>query len=175
MSDSGSSSSVSHTLAAKTPFLSLKLYVVIAIVSLLLLGAFLLVLLCVRSSRISRKRKMRVKHSSGSIPLVSKEIAEIKAAEKVPPGCADFAAAAEKKPGEVRLDVGSRSDASSSEAAAQQSNIGWGRWYGLRELEIATRGFSETNVIGEGGYGIVYRGCLSDGSVVAVKNLLNNK
>lgn len=53
--------------------------------------------------------------------------------------------------------------------------IGWGRWYSLKELETATRGFAEENVIGEGGYGVVYRGVLQDGSVVAVKNLLNNK
>ncbi|MCI17417.1 putative receptor-like serine/threonine-protein kinase, partial [Trifolium medium] len=53
-------------------------------------------------------------------------------------------------------------------------NIGWGRWYSLKELENATDGFAEGNVIGEGGYGIVYRGVLQDGSVVAVKNLLNN-
>lgn len=40
---------------------------------------------------------------------------------------------------------------------------------------MATNGFASGNVIGEGGYGIVYRGVLHDGSVVAVKNLLNNK
>ncbi|XP_074275397.1 putative receptor-like serine/threonine-protein kinase At4g34500 [Silene latifolia] len=64
---------------------------------------------------------------------------------------------------------------SSSTVAVEVVNIGWGRWYSLRELEVATRGFSEDNVIGEGGYGIVYKGVLEDGSVVAVKNLLNNK
>ncbi|CAL9001812.1 unnamed protein product, partial [Prunus brigantina] len=31
------------------------------------------------------------------------------------------------------------------------------------------------NVIGEGGYGIVYRGIFEDNHMVAVKNLLNNK
>jgi len=45
----------------------------------------------------------------------------------------------------------------------------------LRELEAATNGLCEENVIGEGGYGIVYRGLLPDGNKVAVKNLLNNK
>jgi len=30
-------------------------------------------------------------------------------------------------------------------------------------------------VIGEGGYGIVYRGLLEDNTNVAVKNLLNNR
>jgi len=45
----------------------------------------------------------------------------------------------------------------------------------LKELEMATKGFRAENVIGEGGYGVVFRGVLQDGSVVAVKKLLNNK
>lgn len=53
--------------------------------------------------------------------------------------------------------------------------MGWGHWYTLRELEVATSGFGEESVIGEGGYGIVYRGVLEDKTVVAVKNLLNNR
>lgn len=60
-------------------------------------------------------------------------------------------------------------------AARGGEGMGWGRWYSLREMEMATGGFAEGNVIGEGGYGVVYRGVLGDGSVVAVKNLLNNK
>ncbi|THU69167.1 hypothetical protein C4D60_Mb08t11550 [Musa balbisiana] len=55
------------------------------------------------------------------------------------------------------------------------SHLGWGHWYTLRELEEATGGLAEENVIGEGGYGIVYRGVLADNTTVAVKNLLNNR
>ncbi|KAK9066746.1 hypothetical protein SSX86_014069 [Deinandra increscens subsp. villosa] len=55
------------------------------------------------------------------------------------------------------------------------SHLGWGHWYTLRELEMATNGFSDENVIGEGGYGIVYSGVLTDNTTVAVKNLLNNR
>ncbi|KAK4354709.1 hypothetical protein RND71_026903 [Anisodus tanguticus] len=55
------------------------------------------------------------------------------------------------------------------------SHLGWGHWYTLRELEIATNFFAHENVIGEGGYGIVYRGIMEDNSYVAVKNLLNNR
>ncbi|CAA6656486.1 unnamed protein product [Spirodela intermedia] len=75
-----------------------------------------------------------------------------------------------------------RSDGASSVASAgggrgppEVSHLGWGHWYTLRELEEATDGLAEENVIGEGGYGIVYRGVLADGTVVAVKNLLNNR
>ncbi|KAJ7548558.1 hypothetical protein O6H91_07G017200 [Diphasiastrum complanatum] len=54
------------------------------------------------------------------------------------------------------------------------SNLGWGQWYSLKDLADATESFSESNVLGEGGYGIVYKG-LIDGTVIAVKNLLNNR
>lgn len=55
------------------------------------------------------------------------------------------------------------------------SHLGWGHWYTLRELEESTNGFADQNVIGEGGYGIVYHGILQDNTHVAVKNLLNNR
>ncbi|KAA8528515.1 hypothetical protein F0562_035870 [Nyssa sinensis] len=60
-------------------------------------------------------------------------------------------------------------------AVPEVSHLGWGHWYTLRELEVSTNGFADENVIGEGGYGIVYRGVLEDNTLVAVKNLLNNR
>ena len=40
-----------------------------------------------------------------------------------------------------------------------------------KELEIATNKFSEANVTLNEGYGVVYRGTLSDGTVAAIKML----
>ncbi|GAV67743.1 Pkinase domain-containing protein [Cephalotus follicularis] len=54
------------------------------------------------------------------------------------------------------------------------SHLGWGHWFTLRELEVSTNGFAHENIIGEGGYGIVYHGVLDNQTEVAVKNLLNN-
>ncbi|KAL8541972.1 hypothetical protein ACS0TY_002997 [Phlomoides rotata] len=54
------------------------------------------------------------------------------------------------------------------------SHLGWGHWFTLRDLELATNRFSKENIIGEGGYGVVYRGQLINGAPVAVKKLLNN-
>lgn len=54
------------------------------------------------------------------------------------------------------------------------SHLGWGHWFTLRDLELATNRFSKENVLGEGGYGVVYQGHLINGNPVAVKKLLNN-
>ncbi|CAA6662171.1 unnamed protein product [Spirodela intermedia] len=54
------------------------------------------------------------------------------------------------------------------------SSLGWGYWFTLRDLEVATNRFSKDNILGEGGYGVVYRGYLVNGTSVAVKKLLNN-
>ncbi|CAL0316579.1 unnamed protein product [Lupinus luteus] len=40
-----------------------------------------------------------------------------------------------------------------------------------RELEVATDGFNEANVVGNGGFGLMYRGVLSDGTLAAIKLL----
>ncbi|KAG0487734.1 hypothetical protein HPP92_009829 [Vanilla planifolia] len=54
------------------------------------------------------------------------------------------------------------------------SQLGWGHWFTLRDLEISTNHFSKENIIGDGGYGVVYRGWLINGIPVAIKRLLNN-
>uniref|UniRef100_A0A0E0B1Q4 non-specific serine/threonine protein kinase n=1 Tax=Oryza glumipatula TaxID=40148 RepID=A0A0E0B1Q4_9ORYZ len=41
----------------------------------------------------------------------------------------------------------------------------------LRQIKVATRNFDAANKIGEGGFGSVYKGLLSDGTIIAVKQL----
>ncbi|KAJ4716505.1 Kinase family protein [Melia azedarach] len=180
--DNGSSNSLQQKLNSKIPFLSLKLYVLIAILLTCVAFVSFLICLCLCMNKNSRKRKMRVKHSSGLIPLVSKEIVEIKdlgrnvnfekqesKVEKLGGEIVVVNVEAEQKKSEEE------SDDLSTKSSDVSVDVGWGRWYSLRELDMATHGFAEESVIGEGGYGVVYRGVLQDGSVVAVKNLLNNK
>ncbi|KVI05286.1 Concanavalin A-like lectin/glucanase, subgroup [Cynara cardunculus var. scolymus] len=45
------------------------------------------------------------------------------------------------------------------------------RRFQFRELQVATNNFTSKNIVGKGGFGIVYKGFLSDGTVVAVKRL----
>ncbi|KAF6148711.1 hypothetical protein GIB67_019319 [Kingdonia uniflora] len=47
--------------------------------------------------------------------------------------------------------------------------------FAWRELQLATDSFSEKNVLGQGGFGKVYKGVLSDGTKVAVKRLTDHE
>ncbi|KAI3448325.1 hypothetical protein Pfo_004990 [Paulownia fortunei] len=47
-------------------------------------------------------------------------------------------------------------------------------WYKIQELEKATDHFSPKNFIGRGGFGMVYKGTLTDGTVVAVKKIIES-
>ncbi|GJN30146.1 hypothetical protein PR202_gb18428 [Eleusine coracana subsp. coracana] len=71
--------------------------------------------------------------------------------------------------------LGTPRSTGSAGAGPEVSHLGWDHWFTLRELEEATDGLAEENVIGEGGYGIVYRGTLQNSATIAVKNLLNNR
>ncbi|CAA0154254.1 putative serine/threonine-protein kinaseRLK-Pelle-RLCK-V family [Arabidopsis thaliana] len=176
-------------LSKPTSIFGLRLWVVIGILlgSLIVIALFLLSL-CLTSRRKNRKPRADFASAAIATPPISKEIKEIVPAQN------------QSVPAEIQVDIGkiehrvvfsdrvssgeSRGTASASETASysgsgncgpEVSHLGWGRWYTLRELEAATNGLCEENVIGEGGYGIVYRGILTDGTKVAVKNLLNNR
>ncbi|KAK7302416.1 hypothetical protein RJT34_13305 [Clitoria ternatea] len=47
-------------------------------------------------------------------------------------------------------------------------------WFKIEELEKATDKFSSKNFVGRGGFGLVFKGTLADGTVVAVKRILES-
>ncbi|XP_078447761.1 putative serine/threonine-protein kinase At1g01540 isoform X2 [Wolffia australiana] len=174
---------LSRELSRPTSILGLKLWVVVGVCmgSIIVLFLVLTVVCLACKCRRRRRRRRRAsplkrRHRRDATPAVSKEIAEVWPPSPPPP-----------PPPEVVIEVGAKNEERRAKAAASSvddgggrgppevSHLGWGRWYTLRELEEATDGLAEENVIGEGGYGVVYRGVLSDGTVVAVKNLLNNR
>ncbi|XP_008809102.1 probable serine/threonine-protein kinase PBL21 [Phoenix dactylifera] len=59
-------------------------------------------------------------------------------------------------------------DASGSGKKASQSGA---RSFAFRDLAIATQNFKTTNLIGEGGFGKVFKGRIDSGQVVAIKQL----
>ncbi|KAK9114666.1 LOW QUALITY PROTEIN: hypothetical protein Syun_021463 [Stephania yunnanensis] len=68
--------------------------------------------------------------------------------------------------------VGSGSGTDFILSPPEHSGLGNSRsWFTYEELVQATNGFSAENLLGEGGFGPVYKGYLSDGREVAVKQL----
>ncbi|KAK8984586.1 hypothetical protein V6N11_047807 [Hibiscus sabdariffa] len=49
--------------------------------------------------------------------------------------------------------------------------IGHVKRFSFRELQLATGNFNPKNILGQGGYGVVYKGCLPNRSFIAVKRL----
>ncbi|KAI4385247.1 hypothetical protein MLD38_003297 [Melastoma candidum] len=63
------------------------------------------------------------------------------------------------------------SDVSESGEVDRKIAFGQLKRFSWRELQIATDNFSEKNVLGQGGFGKVYKGVLTDSTKVAVKRL----
>lgn len=164
-------------LIEKTTVLGLRLYVLLGIAAAVLLAGGLTAILIFLRASCKRDRRTRSKRSAGLIPTFSMEIGE----KALDGGKYGFIKGSEKKVPEAAMGVkrevkkGDGEGSGSKSGAEMMGHIGWGRWYSLSELEEATDGFVQWNVIGEGGYGVVYRGVLPDFTVVAVKNLLNKK
>ncbi|KAL2512237.1 putative receptor-like serine/threonine-protein kinase [Abeliophyllum distichum] len=189
----GSGDSSGNIFTSRTSILDQKLYVIIIASVVVVLIIFLIILLFLRLNRNAKRRRIALKHSSGLLPFFCKEIDEIKDSDRTESRKAielenknitflvedvvKGVAIGKKGSSESNESNSNRSESSSAVSASTDgmNNFGWGRLYSLKELEIATDQFSDENVIGEGGYGIVYRGILHDGSVVAVKSLRNNK
>ena len=174
---------VDTELSKPTSIFGLRLWVVIGILvgSLIVLALFILSL-CITSRRHRHRRHQHTKLTSTvdpTTPPISKEIQEI-VAHPAPPseiqieiGKVDHRVVVVSS-GETETTASSLGN-SGRMVGPEVSHLGWGRWYTLREIEAATNGLREENVIGEGGYGIVYSGLLNDGTRIAVKNLLNNR
>ncbi|GMI66815.1 hypothetical protein like AT1G01540 [Hibiscus trionum] len=169
-------------LSKPTSIFGLRLWVLIGILS----GSLIVVALFLLSLCLTNRWKSARHHHPDPSPPLSKEFQEIVNHKPVSrhhiitPSVAEVQvvlSSGESRGPPLTTSAGASDTASlrSGSLGPEVSHLGWGRWYTLRELELATNGLCEENVIGEGGYGIVYSGVLTDGAKVAVKNLFNNR
>lgn len=160
------------------PLFGLRLSYLLVLLSLLFLillsiSIFLLFLLLRRSRGAARGRHVIT-------PIQATDPAEVEPMKRLEEGCSvapstTTTIATTTTTTTTTPVTGSSSSSFCVKTSEGREEMGWGRWYSVEELEMATDGFCENSVIGKGGYGIVYRGVLPDFSVVAVKNLLDNK
>jgi hypothetical protein len=183
-------------------FIGLKLWVLIAIlVGIFILASFLILVLCLNFRDKKHVRRNAPLNHLIQIPPISKEIKEVRIDSNAPvPVPLPVALnSANTNANDLNSDVEGSTDTESHSGSfscngkegekgrtyqisapsplpglPEMSYLGWGHWFTLRDLEMATNRFSKDNVLGEGGYGVVYQGQLINGTQVAVKKLLNN-
>ncbi|KAL5539981.1 hypothetical protein UlMin_042535 [Ulmus minor] len=178
---------VNSELSKPILIFGLQLWVVIGILvgSLIILTLFLLSICITSHHRTKHKSKLSKLAADANTPAISMEIQEI-----VHHPQSEIQVEIRKPEHRVMV-FSDRASSGASRGTTMSGcetvsfgsgnvgpevlHLGWGRWYTLRELEAATNGLCPKNVIGEGGYGIVYSGILGDGTKVSIKNLLNNR
>jgi len=212
-------SSLNAEMSKKISFFGLKglkLWVWVCLV----VGVFIVMILCILSLWITFRRKSRRSSSKfpfNQIPHVSKDIRVDRAGFQNPHPESLYIEMNDKSTGKTMMSHLGRTKSSDNDTLSQCSSVnhheracsshsgeeggfgsagrqygggpvtasplvglpeishlGWGHWFTLRDLELATNRFAPVNVLGEGGYGVVYRGKLVNGTEVAVKKLLNN-
>ncbi|KAJ4734242.1 Protein kinase superfamily protein [Rhynchospora pubera] len=186
---------------SESTFIGLKLWILITIlVGIFILVSFLIVVLCTNFRAKRHVRRSASLNQLIQIPPIPKEIKEVRIDSNMPPAVPHSVAPnnsnakeyfisdveggtdTESHSGSFRYNAkeGEKSHAyqipvqSPLTGLPEMSYLGWGHWFTLRDLEVATNRFSKENVLGEGGYGVVYRGQLINGTQVAIKKLLNN-
>uniref|UniRef100_A0A0E0BD29 non-specific serine/threonine protein kinase n=1 Tax=Oryza glumipatula TaxID=40148 RepID=A0A0E0BD29_9ORYZ len=195
---------INARLSQRTPVLGLRLWVLVAAGAAVAVVLALLIVVCLcrrcRRRRCSRlapapphhgrsNRSLKQQQSMASDkdieeaarwpppPSFQPPIEVIKAEQTAPLIMVEAA----RTSGETATSSGgstrgwSTESGGSDAAEPEASRRGWGRRYTRRELEEATNRFAAENVLGEGGYGVVYKGILRDNTAVAIKNLHNNR
>ncbi|KAK1294912.1 putative receptor-like protein kinase [Acorus calamus] len=188
-----SDSSLNGQLSEKTFLFGMKLWVVIGIgvgVSIVLI--LLLLVMCL--SGWKKSRTVSSNPPNTQIPTVSKEIKEVRVEQVTSNDFVTHDSIPSEESDKVVLHLGMNNNHSGSfhrvdkDCSSQSgeegssrtintykpspltglpefSHLGWGHWFTLRDLELATNRFARDNVLGEGGYGVVYRGHLINGTL----------
>lgn len=170
--DSVTSSTV-QKLSTRTSFFGLKLWPVILIcIGIVILLLLLLKICCASCRRSSKYGDYQFNESECNRNAISKTTSSsMLLSRHALPLEIDI----ESSGGQWSNREGYKSCNTKSIRLKHCNSIGGIKQYTIEEIETATHGFADENVIGSGDYGIVYRGLLFDHSRVAIKKLVFNK
>ncbi|GFZ06446.1 protein kinase superfamily protein [Actinidia rufa] len=160
-------SSLDHNLSHHTSFFGIKLWIFI-VACILAIAVLFLVLLSLYFIYCRHRKPPRV-HINSLRPIISKNSGLTRSLDKrlLSRNGADIELSIETPEKRSEL-TGLRC----GRAVSVRKREKHGYAYALREVEAATNGFADVNVIGSGDFGIVYHGVLFDGTRVAIKKLL---
>lgn len=167
-------SSTVKKLSTRTSFFGLKLWpVILMCVGIFILFLLLLLKICCACCRRSSKRGAYQLNKSESISnAISKTTSSSKLLSR---SALPLEYDIESSGGQWSSREGDKCCDTKSIQLKHCNSIGGIKQYTIQEIETATNGFADENVIGSGDYGIVYRGLLLDHSRVAIKKLVFNK
>ncbi|XP_057462313.1 probable serine/threonine-protein kinase At1g01540 [Actinidia eriantha] len=163
-------SSLDHNLSHHTSFFGIKLWIFI-VACILAIAVLVLVLLSLYFIYCRHRKPPRV-HINSLRPVISKNSGLARSLDK---------RLLSRNGAEIELSIETpekRSELTGlrcGRAVSVRKREKHGYAYALREIEAATNGFADVNVIGSGDFGIVYHGVLFDGTRVAIKKLLYDR
>lgn len=175
-----SSSSIGHELSKPTSFFGAKLWIAvlicIALLIVFLLSMFIIFCLCRRSHKPTKSQ------FGTSKPIISKTTSSSMDRRLLSRNgwdnielSIDSPEQQVVYPAQLSTRLSPTKSNHATEFETKPSDVGPSIQYNLREIETATNGFADENVIGSGDYGVVYRGLLYDHTRVAVKKLICNR
>ncbi|XP_065859964.1 probable serine/threonine-protein kinase At1g01540 [Euphorbia lathyris] len=179
-------SSLTKILSTQTPFLGIKLWITLLLFAIISSAIILLVIFLSMICFCRQKSKSKSKSFRPLLLLPNAMSCSDYRSVYAAPSSLDRRFLQSRRLSEVEMNIPKLEHfhldeslepcriLANLESAARASDAAWkGNRFSLRDIDVVTSGFSGEHVIGNGDYGVVYRGVLLDATRVVVKMMLS--